>query len=98
MDAVKYLMGAYFHQDWDSDGGTVSDTVSSFLGERAELVVRCADQIDELLSMPLPEGALEARLDAWGSDYHAGDTDDDYRAWLDAIRRQIRASLASAAS
>lgn len=34
MEAVKYLMGAYFHQDWDIDGGLVSDTVSAFLRER----------------------------------------------------------------
>ena len=98
MDALEHLMAAYFHQDWVLDGGQVSDTVSVFLGERRDLGARCAGQIDELLAAELPEGALQAQLADWGSDYYAGDTDDDYRAWLDNIRKQIRTSLASAAS
>jgi len=98
MDALEHLMAAYFHQDWVLDGGTVSDTVSAFLGERRDLVARCASQIEELLAVDLPEGALQEKLTGWGSDYYAGDTDDDYRAWLDDVRKQIRASLASAAS
>ncbi|GAA5108963.1 hypothetical protein GCM10023339_08530 [Alloalcanivorax gelatiniphagus] len=98
MDAVQYLMGAYFHQDWDTDGGAVSDTVASFLRERRDLVASCADQIDELLARDLAEGELEAQLVAWRCDYRAGDTDQDYRNWLSDIRRQIRASLTSAAS
>lgn len=83
MEAVKYLMGAYFHQDWVMDGGAVSDTV---------------DQIDELVREDLPEGALEARLDEWGCDYYAGDTDDDYRRWLSEVRDQLRVFLATSAA
>ncbi|MCF6376456.1 hypothetical protein L2K70_02465 [Nocardioides KLBMP 9356] len=98
MEAVKYLMGAYFHQDWVMDGGTLSDTVGSFLRERRQLVGDAADEIDQLLTAPLPEGDLEARLDAWGCDYYAGDTDDDYRRWLAEIRDQLRAFLATSAA
>ena len=98
MEAVKYLMGAYFHQDWVMDGGTVSDTIESFLQERRELVGDAADEIDQLLTEQLPEGDLEARLDAWGCDYYAGDTDADYRAWLIEIRHQLRAFLATSAA
>lgn len=83
MEAVKYLMGAYFHQDWVMDGRAVSDTV---------------DQIDELVREDLPEGALEARLDEWGCDYYAGDTDDDYRRWLSEVRDQLRVFLATSAA
>ena len=96
VEAVEYLMAAYFHQDWVLDGGDTSDTVSAFLRERRDLVARCADQIDELLATELPEGALQAKLADWGSDYYAGDTDDDYRAWLEDIRKQIRTALTSA--
>ena len=77
MEGLEQLMGAYFHQDWDLDGGEASDTVRAFLREPRELVVATADEIDTLLDERLPEGALEARLDAWGCDYYAGDTDDD---------------------
>jgi hypothetical protein len=98
MEALKYLMGAYFHQDWDLDGGTVSDTVSAFLDERRDLVSSCADQIDALLAQDLVEGELAAVLDEWGSDYHAGDTDADHREWLDDIRRQIHTFLSTTAT
>jgi hypothetical protein len=98
MESLKYLMGAHFHQDWDLDGGEVSDTVSSFLNERRDLVSTCADQIDALLAQGLAEGELEAKLDEWGSDYYAGDTDAGYRAWLTEIRRQIRTFLSSTAA
>jgi len=98
MEAVNYLMSAYFHQDWDADGGGVSDTVASFLTERRDLVSACADEIDELLRQDLPEGALAAQLDEWGCAYYAGDTDQDYRVWLGDIRQQIRAALTSSAA
>ena len=98
MEAVKYLMGAYFHQDWDIDGGEPSDTVASFLHERRELVATCADQLDELLRQDFPEGGLEAQLVEWGCEYYAGDADQDYRRWLDAIRQQIRTALTSTAA
>ena len=83
-------MAAYFHQDWVMDGGTVSDTVSAFLGERRDLVAQCAAQIDELLATELPEAALQAKLADWGSDYHAGDTDEDHRRWLREISDRLR--------
>jgi hypothetical protein len=98
MEALTYLMGAYFHQDWDVDGGTVSDTVSTFLDERRDLVSSCADQIDALLAQDLAEGELEAQLAEWGNDYHAGDTDAAYRFWLTEIRRQIRTFLSTTAT
>ena len=98
MEAVKYLMGAYFHQDWVMDGGRSRDTVASFLSERRDLITATADQIDALLMEELPEGTLATRLDEWGCDYYAGETDEDYRAWLREIRGQIRAFLTHSAA
>ncbi|HEY0641842.1 MAG TPA: contact-dependent growth inhibition system immunity protein [Nocardioides sp.] len=95
MDALAYLMSAYFHQDWDVDGGTVADTVDQFAGEPADLRRTCADQIDELVRRDLAEGALRDQLVAWGCDYRPGDTDEDHRRWLLDIREQILASLPS---
>ena len=93
MDALAYLMSAYFHQDWDADGGTVDDTVDQFADEPAHLRSACAGQIGELVRRDLPEGALREQLVAWGCDYRAGATDDDFRRWLLGIRDQILASL-----
>ena len=92
VDALAYLMRAYFHQDWDLDGGEVSHTVARFMSEPAELTTACADQIDELLHRNMAAGELQDQLVAWGCDYRAGDTDDDYRRWLVEVRDQIRAS------
>lgn len=92
MDALAYFVSAYFHQDWDLDGGTVSDTVTQFMSEPAELTTACADQIEVLVRRDLAERGLRGQLAAWGCDYLAGDTDDDYRRWLVDVRDQIRAS------
>jgi predicted ArsR family transcriptional regulator len=92
MQALAYLMSAYFHQDWDLDGGEVAHTVTRFMSEPDELTSACAEQIDELVHRDMAEGDLQEQLVAWGCDYRAGDTDDDYRRWLSEIRHQIRAS------
>ena len=97
MNAVKYLMGTYFHQDWDIDGGRVSDTVTAYLHEQRELVVETVEQIGALVDEDLPEGALRARLEEWGCQYYAGETDADYRRWLAEVRDQMRSFLASGA-
>lgn len=96
MEALKYLMGAYFHQDWDIDGGQVSDTVASFLNERPEVVSACADEIDLFLPQDFAEGELRGQLSAWGCDFRAGDTDDDYRRWLTQISNRLRGFLSAA--
>ena len=95
MEALTYLMGAYFHQDWDMDGGDSSDTVASFLNERPALVSACADEIDRLLTRHLAEGELAEQLIAWGCGFRAGDTDEDYRVWLARISAQIRTFLSA---
>lgn len=89
MKALEYLMGAYFHQDFALDGGTSAHTVAAFTSERDQLVRDCAADIEALLSEPLAEGELEARLDAWGCDYRAGDNDQDYRDWLRDVHAQL---------
>lgn len=91
MDHLTYLIGTYFHQDFDLDGGESSDTVASFLHERDEVTRQCADDIDVLLAEDLPEGELQRRLFEMGSYYRAGDHDADYRQWLTEVRDQIRA-------
>lgn len=98
MEAVKYLMGAYFHQDWVMDGGRSSDTVATFLNERRDLVVTTVKEIDDLVREDLPEGSLAAQLNEWGCDYYAGDSDEDYRAWLSDMRDQMRSFLSTSAA
>ena len=96
-EALSQLLGAYFHQDWDLDGGRVSDTVTAFLREPRDTVIAAADQIGELIAMDLGEGALEARLGEMGCQYDAGETDDDYRRWLREVLQQLRGFLTASA-
>ena len=93
MKALKYLMGAYFHQDYDMDGGTSADTVRSFTHERTDLVQSCVADIDALLAQSLPEGELRSTLHGWGCDYYPGDSDQAHRDWLSAVRAQLTEHL-----
>ena len=90
LKAVAHLMGAYFHMDWVIDGGETYDPVATFLDERRDLVVTCADQLDDLLQQDFPQGGFEAQLVEWGCDYYAGDTDEDHRRWLREISDRLR--------
>lgn len=91
--ALEHLMGAYFHQDWYLDGGTVADTLAAFAREPKELRVAAIVDIDALLARNHAEGNLADELHAMGCDFHAGDHDADRRAWLIGIRRQIKQAL-----
>lgn len=92
MSALEHLMGAYFHQDWDTDGGAVSDTVMAFVAGAPLRVEPAVAEIDELLGASLREGDLRGRLEAMGCDYYAGESDADYRAWLIDIRALLVSS------
>ena len=89
MQSLEHLMGAYFHQDWDLDGGSVSDTVEAFAVGSPDRVVPAMSDIDELLALELPEGGLRDVLEGMGCDYYAGDSDQDYRTWLMDIRETL---------
>lgn len=94
MRALEYLLGAYFHQDFDIDGGEASDTVAAFLrSEQRPLAEALAKDIDDFLELSFAEGELSTQLTAWGCQYFAGEIDADYRAWLSDVRDQIYAFL-----
>lgn len=91
MDSLEHLMGAYFHQDWDLDGGTVHDTVDAFAAGSPARVEPAMSDIDQVLELDLREGQLRSLLQSMGCEYFAGDTDDDYRNWLADIRARLQA-------
>lgn len=90
MDSLEHLMGAYFHQDWDLDGGTVHDTVDAFVAGSPARVAPAMSEIDEVIARPFPEGGLRDFLEGLGCQYFAGDTDDDYRHWLADILERLQ--------
>lgn len=94
MQALEHLVGGYFHQDWTGDGGTVEDTVQAFLREPPAATSRAVSDIDTLLAS-VPEGELTEILRRMGCDYHAGDSDDDYRQWLLHVRHLLQTAQAA---
>jgi hypothetical protein len=95
MESLDHLMGAYFHQDWDLDGGTVNDTVNAFAVDSPARVESTVADIDEVLDRPLPEGGLRSLLESMGCAYYAGETDQDYRTWLLDIRESLSGRASS---
>jgi CdiI immunity protein len=95
MQALEHMMGAYFHQDWVEDGGTVEDTVNAFLNEPPEVTSQVVTDIDTLLGSVHAEGELSAALTEMGCDYDAGESDDDYRRWLLQLRQLLLAAKAA---
>lgn len=95
MQALEHLMGAYFHQDWVEDGGTIEDTVRAFLREPPTLTSHAVEDIDNLLASTHAEGELMGALTRMGCDYYAGDTDDAYRQWLLHVRHLLQAAQAA---
>lgn len=94
MRALEYLMGTYFHQDWDLDGGAVSDTVSAFVQGAPTKVAPTIADIDDLLAEGPAERSLRMVLESMGCEYYAGDSDEAYRVWLVEIRDQLSATSA----
>lgn len=95
MQALEHLMGAYFHQDWNEDGGTVEDTVRAFLREPPAMTSEAANDIDALLTSAQAEGELCETLRRMGCDYYAGPSDDDYRQWLLRLRNLLLTAQAA---
>lgn len=95
MQALEHLMGAYFHQDWTEDGGTVEDTVQAFLREPPAMTSQAVNDIDTLLTSGHAEGELTEVLRRMGCDYYAGDSDDDYRQWLLHVRHLLQTAQAA---
>ena len=93
MQALEHLMGAYFHQDWTEDGGTVEDTVKAFMKEPSDVTAQAVKDIDSLLASAHAEGELSAVLTQMGCDYYAGESDEDYRAWLLEVRRLLSSNM-----
>ena len=88
MQNLTYLMAAYFHEDWNHTHTNWEAVVDDFLTDNPARVKAAPHEIDELLSRPLDDAALERELIAMGCafDPAAGD-----RAWLAAVAERIRA-------
>ncbi len=83
-EGLEYLVGAYFHQDWDIDGATSRAVLHHFASDNELAIVRAArDGAAELRAESLMEYELQARLEAFGIGYYP--VGSNYEEWLDEV-------------
>lgn len=91
LDALKYFLSAYFHQDWRGEHPTPSEVVDAFArneNEEQRLQV-CAD-IAALKAEGLNDVALGQHLRKLGSAYDPTRDGIAWSDWLDDVGQRIR--------
>lgn len=91
MDNLRYLLSAYFHQDWNHTHGSWQEVIAEFVTDDGPTVEAVPGEIDRLLSRTPDDEALERAVRSLGCDYDPAEGD---RAWLQAVRAHIAAALA----
>jgi hypothetical protein len=90
--ALRQLMGAYFHQDWELDGDE-SDVVDLFVRHEPESADRLPAEVDRLLAELPDEPALRSFiLEDLGAYYLADAEGGTFRGWLSQIAERVRAA------
>lgn len=82
-------MAAYFHQDWEIDGGP-DDVVDLFVHEEPHLATQLPAEIESARSAHPSEADLRCFLDHLGSYYVADWNGTGYHRWLARIAERAR--------
>ena len=96
--ALDHLLSAYFHQDWEEDHGTAAAVLREFAATtRRPEVSAAADDVDRFLAASDPGSDLRRRFEAeFAPMVEIGDTDEEARRWLTAVRDGLRRLAPSA--
>lgn len=88
---LEHLAGAYFHQDYDLEAGSVSLVIDSFReGEGEASASELVSEIDHLLASHRSDRDLrDLWVVNWGASYDPVDGGHDMRDWLTAVRNQL---------
>ena len=90
--ALDQLMGAYFHQDWDSDGDEW-DVLELFRSDEPVLAAKLPVEIERTLAAYPDETRLKSFiLDELGGCFAADWDGGTYREWLTQIADRVRAA------
>jgi hypothetical protein len=93
-EGLEYVVGAYFHEDWDIEGTTSRAVLHRFASSETLDIVRAArDGAAELLAEPLTEAELEAQLNAFGTGYYPPGVGSSYNDWLAEVVAVLTACL-----
>jgi hypothetical protein len=92
MDNVKYLLSAYFHQDWNHAHGSWQAVVDEFVSDDRTTVAAVPGEVDQLLAHVMDDVELGQLIMSLGCDYSPDEGD---RVWLGAVRDRIATHLLS---
>lgn len=87
MDDLRFVLSAYFHQDWNHTYDSWQAVVDDYLAVSGESARGIPSEIDRLLETP-DDAALGNILLSFGCAYDPPEGD---RAWLAAVAERIRA-------
>ncbi len=87
--ALRELMQAYLHQDYDLVG-TVDDNLDAFVSECPELAHRLPGEVVELLATTPEDGDLRDAVREMGCQLRPDQG--TYRHWLQQIADHVRAA------
>ena len=91
---LEHMFGAYFHQDWDTEGNDWPELVGNYLRDVTNQdALATAAEIDDLLSEGDTEEQLEERLlNQFGCCYDAHPDADGpgFKNWLLVVANMLR--------
>lgn len=90
MDDLRFVLSAYFHQDWNHTYDSWQAVVDDYLAVSGESAQEIPSEIDRLLETP-DDAELGDILLSLGCAYDPPEGD---RAWLTAVAERIRARSA----
>ncbi|GAA2147094.1 hypothetical protein GCM10009844_23970 [Nocardioides koreensis] len=89
--ALRQLMSAYLHQDYDLIGD-VWENVDAFVTESPDLAVLLPGEVAWTLANYPDEAELERFVDTLGCQLGPLDDEGGYRGWLTEIARRVAAA------
>ena len=86
LPTLRHLVGAYFHQDWDTDYREYPRALDAFLRDSPDLATPLVDELAKVRG--LSESELDAMLDLLGCQFVLleGET---WHEWLDDLTRRL---------
>jgi hypothetical protein len=90
-EGLRYLIGTYFHQDWDVEGDSAADVLDAFAAAEApETRTAVREDAEALLAEDLDDDDLAARLEEMGLVSYSPEADGlTHREWLALVAERL---------
>jgi hypothetical protein len=94
LPALRHLMGAYYHQDWDLDYADDESTILAFIAETPDLADSLPREITKASMTSPREEDVEALLTSLGCQVDPSPSSTgSYRTWLTELAAYARDAL-----